>query len=77
MLAHNGENERAALLLGAAAAMQAKVGMHPQGPRAEALRKVIEVLGNALGEGELQRLRTEGRAMSLDEAVALATEAAN
>jgi predicted ATPase/class 3 adenylate cyclase/Flp pilus assembly protein TadD len=77
MLAHNGENERAAQLLGAAAAMQEKVGMHPQGPRAEALRKVIEVLGNALGEVELQRLRTEGRAMSLDEAVALATEATN
>jgi hypothetical protein len=77
MLAHNGDNERAALLLGAAAAMQEKVGMHPQGPRAEALRKVIEVLGNALGEVELQRLRTEGGAMSLDEAVALAIEAAN
>jgi predicted ATPase/class 3 adenylate cyclase len=75
MLAHNGKNERAALLLGAAAAMQEKVGMHPQGPRAAALREVIEVLGNALGEVELQRLRTEGRAMSLEEAVALATEA--
>jgi len=75
MLAHSGENERAALLLGAAAAMQEQVGMHPQGPRAEAQRQVIEVLGNALGEVELQRLRTEGRAMSLDEAVALATEA--
>jgi predicted ATPase/class 3 adenylate cyclase len=77
MLAHNGENERAALLLGAAAAMQEKVGMLPQGPRAEAQRRVIEVLGDALGEVELQRLRTEGGAMSLDEAVALATEAAN
>lgn len=78
MLARTGENERAALVLGAAAAMQEKVGMmHPQGPRAEAQRKVTEMLGNALGEGELQRLRTEGRAMSLDEAVALATEAAN
>jgi len=77
MLAHNGENERAAVLLGAAAAMQEKVGMHPQGPRAEAVQEVVEVLGDALGEVELQRLRTEGRAMSLDEAVALATEAAN
>ena len=77
MLAQTGEYERAALLLGAAAAMQEKVGMHPQGPRAEALRKVTEVLGNALGEAELQRLRTEGRAMSSDEAVALATKAAN
>ena len=77
MLAHNGESERAARLLGAAAAMQEKVGMHPQGPRAEALRSVIEVLGNALGEVELQRLRTEGRAMSLDEAVALATDDTN
>jgi hypothetical protein len=77
MLAHNGEHERAALLLGAAAAMQEKVGMHPQGPRAEAQRKVTEVLGNALGEVELQRLRTQGRAMSLDEAAALATEATN
>jgi predicted ATPase/class 3 adenylate cyclase len=77
MLAHNGENERAALLLGAAAAMQQKVGMLPQGPRAEAQRKVIEELGDALGEVELERLRTEGRAMSLDEAVALATEGAN
>jgi hypothetical protein len=77
MLAHNGENERAALLLGAATAMQERVGMHAQGPRAEAQRKVTEVLGNALGEVELQRLRTEGRDMSLDEAVALATEAAN
>jgi tetratricopeptide (TPR) repeat protein len=74
MLARTAENERAALVLGAAAAMQEKVGMmHPQGPRAEAQRKVTEMLGNALGEGELQRLRTEGRAMSLDEAVALAT----
>ena len=76
MLANNGESERAALLLGAATAMQEKVGMHLQGPRAEAQRRVIEVLGNALGEAELQRLRTEGRAMSLDEAVALATESA-
>jgi hypothetical protein len=74
MLTYNGEHERAALLLGAAAAMQDKVGMHPQGPRAEALRTVIELLGNALGEAELQRLRAEGRAMSLDEAVALATQ---
>ena len=54
--------------------MQEKVGMHPHGPRAEALLDVIEMLGNDLGEAELQRLRTEGRAMSLDEAVALATE---
>jgi hypothetical protein len=77
MLAHIGDNERAALLLGAAAAMQERVGMHAQGPRAEAQRRVTEVLGNALGEVELQRLRAEGRAMSLDEAVALATEAAN
>ena len=77
MLAKIGEYEDAALLLGAAAAMQEKVGMHPQGPRAEALRKETEVLGNALGEAELQRLRAEGRAMSSDEAVALATKAAN
>jgi tetratricopeptide (TPR) repeat protein len=78
MLAHIGEIERAALVLGAAAAMQERVGMmHAQGPRAEAQRKVTELLGNALGEGELHRLRAEGRAMSLDEAVELATEAAN
>jgi predicted ATPase/class 3 adenylate cyclase/Flp pilus assembly protein TadD len=77
MLARTGENERAALLLGAAAAMQEKVGMLPQGPRAEAQREATEMLGNALGEDELQRLRAEGRDMSLDEAVALATEAAN
>jgi predicted ATPase/class 3 adenylate cyclase len=77
MLAHTGENERAALLLGAAEAMQEKVGMLPQGPRAEAQRRVIEVLGDALGDVGLQRLRTEGGAMSLDEAVELATEAAN
>jgi hypothetical protein len=57
--------------------MQEKVGMLPQGPRAEAQREATEMLGNALGEGELQRLRAEGRDMSLDEAVALATEAAN
>jgi predicted ATPase/class 3 adenylate cyclase len=76
MLANNGENERAALLLGAATAMHEKVGMRPHGPRAEAQRRVIEVLGSALGEAELQRLRTEGGALSLDEAVALATEAA-
>jgi tetratricopeptide (TPR) repeat protein len=77
MLAHNSEYERAARLLGAAAAMQEKVGMLPQGPRAEVLRNVTEALGNALGEVELQRLRAEGRAMSLDEAVALATEVTN
>jgi predicted ATPase/class 3 adenylate cyclase len=77
MLAYEGENERAALLLGAAAAMQEKVGMLPQGPRAEAQRRVTEVLADALGDMELERLRTEGGAMSLDEAVALATEAAN
>jgi hypothetical protein len=51
--------------------------MHPQGPRAEALREVTELLGNALGDVELQRLRTEGRAMSLEDAVALATGDAN
>ena len=54
--------------------MREKVGMHPHGPSAEALRDVIEMLGNDLGEAELQRLRTEGRAMSSDGAVALATE---
>jgi hypothetical protein len=57
--------------------MQEKVGMLPHGARAEVLRKVVEMLGHALGEAELQRLRTEGRAMSLDEAVALATEVTN
>ena len=77
MLAHNGESERAALLFGAAEGMQERVGMHPQGPRAEAQRRVIEVLDTALGEVELERLRTEGRAMPLDKAVALATEAAD
>jgi hypothetical protein len=77
MLAHTGENERAALLLGAAAAMQEKVGMLPHGPRAEAQRRVTEVLGDALGEVELERLRVKGGAMSLDEAVALATEDSN
>ncbi len=77
MLAYNGESKRAALTLGAAEAMQEKVGIHPQGPRAEAQRKLTEMLGNALGDVELQRLRTEGRALSLDEAVALATDAAN
>jgi predicted ATPase/class 3 adenylate cyclase len=76
MLAYVGEHGRAARLLGAAAAMQENVGMLPQGPRAEALRRVTEVMGDALGEEEMQRLRTEGRAMSVDEAVALATEAA-
>ncbi len=74
-LAHTGENERAAVLLGAATVMQEKVGMHPQGPRAEALREATEMLGSALGDVELQRLRTEGGGMSSDEAVALATEA--
>ena len=77
MLARNGHDERAALMLGAAEAMQDKVGMHPHGPRAEAVQDVIEELGNALGEAELQRLRTDGRALSLDEAVALATEGTN
>jgi len=77
MLPHNGQNERGALLLGAATAMQEKVGMHPRGPRAEALRRVTERLRNALGDGGLERLRTEGRGMSLDEAIALATEATN
>ena len=77
MLAHTGENERAALLLGAAAAMQEKVGMLPHGARAEVLRNAIEMLGKALGDAELERLRMQGRDMSLDEAVALATEATN
>src|SRR4029453_7552436 len=77
MLAHNAEYERAARLLGAAAAMQEKVGMLPQGPRAEVLRNVTEALGNALGEVELARLRGGGRAMSLEEAGALATEVKN
>jgi hypothetical protein len=77
MLAHTDENERAALLLGAAAGMQEKVGMVPQGPRAEAQRRVTEALRDALGDVELQRLQTQGGAMSLDEAVALATEASN
>ena len=77
MLAHTGEHERAAILIGAAAAMQEKVGMLPHGPSAEAQRRVTEVLDKALGEVELERLRAEGGAMSLDEAVALATEDSN
>ena len=77
MLAHTGEHERAAILIGAAAAMQEKVGMLPHGPSAEAQRRVTEVLDKALGEVELERLRAEGGSMSLDEAVALATEDSN
>jgi hypothetical protein len=77
MLAHTGETERAAVLLGASEAMQERVGMYPQGPRAEAQREVTEMLANALGDVDLQRLRTEGRARSVDDVVALATGGAN
>jgi len=38
---------------------------------------VTEVLGDALAEVELERLRAEGGVMSLDDAVALATEDSN
>jgi predicted ATPase/class 3 adenylate cyclase len=74
MLALNGEHAQAAVVLGAAERIQEKVGMRPHGPRAEVHQRVIEEIGQALGEPERDRLRAEGRALSLEDAVALATK---
>lgn len=73
-LALTDENERAATVLGAAEQLQEKVGMRPQGPRAVAYRRTIDDIGAVLGEEERDRLRARGRTMTLDDAVALATE---
>jgi hypothetical protein len=75
MLAEGGEVEQAARVLGAAEQMEEKVGMRPHGPRAEVAKRVIDRIGQSIGESERDRLRDEGRSLSLDDAVALATKA--
>jgi tetratricopeptide (TPR) repeat protein len=75
MLAEGGEDEQAARVLGAAEQMEEKVGMRPHGLRAEVAKRVIDRIGQSIGESERDRLRDEGRSLSLDDAVALATKA--
>jgi predicted ATPase/class 3 adenylate cyclase len=69
-----GEQQHAAVLLGAAEKIREVVGMLPVGRRAEAHRELVEEIGKALGDSERDGLMTKGRAMSLEGAIAFATE---
>jgi hypothetical protein len=62
-------------VLGAAEAYREIVGMRPARRRAEVLRGTAEEVAQVLGAAEFGRLWEQGRRMSLDDVVALATEA--
>jgi hypothetical protein len=74
-LALVGDHARAATVLGAAEAYREIVGMRPVRRRAESLRRTAEEVAQVLGHAESGRLWELGRQMSLDDVVALATEA--
>ncbi len=74
-LALVGDHARAATVLGAAEAYREIVGMRPARRRAEVLRGTAEEVAQVLGDAEFGRLWEQGRRMSLDDVVALATEA--
>jgi len=74
-LALVGDHARAAKVLGAAEAYREIVGMRPARRRAEVLRGTAEEVAQVLGAAEFGRLWEQGRRMSLDDVVALATEA--
>jgi predicted ATPase/class 3 adenylate cyclase len=73
-LALVGDPARAATVLGAADAHRDLVGMRPARRRAEVLRRTAEDVAQVLGDAEFGRRWELGRQMSLDDAVALATE---
>jgi tetratricopeptide (TPR) repeat protein len=74
-LAQVGDHARAATVLGAAEACRESVGMRPARRRAEVLRRTAEEVAQVLGDVGFGRLWEQGRRMSLDDVVALATEA--
>jgi hypothetical protein len=74
-LALVGDHARAAMVLGAAEACREIVGMRPARRRAEVLRRTAEEVAEVLGDAEFGRLWELGRQMSLEDVVALATEA--
>ena len=73
-LALVGEHARAATVLAAADAYREIVGMRPARRRADLFRQTTDDVAQALGGTEFERLWTLGRAMSLDDAVAAATD---
>jgi predicted ATPase/class 3 adenylate cyclase len=74
-LALVGDHARAATVLGAAEACRESVGMRPARRRAEVLRRTAEEVAEVLGDVGFGRLWEQGRRMSVDDVVALATEA--
>jgi predicted ATPase/class 3 adenylate cyclase len=73
-LALVGDHARAATVLGAAEAFRETVGMRPAPRRAEVFRQTTEEVAQVLGRAEFERLWMLGRAMSIEDVVALATE---
>jgi hypothetical protein len=74
-LALVGDHGRAATVLGAAEAHREIVGMRPARRRGEVLRRTAEEVARGLGDAEFARRWELGRQLSLDDAVALATQA--
>jgi hypothetical protein len=74
-LALVGDHARAATVLGAAEAYREMVGMEPARRRAEVLRQTAREVTQVLGDVEFGRLWELGRQMSLEDVVALATQA--
>lgn len=73
-LALLGDHERAAIVLGAAEALRESVGMRPAPRRAEVFRQTAGEVAQVLGDAEFARLWELGRAMSFEDALALATQ---
>jgi predicted ATPase len=69
-----GEDERAALLLGATEGVRATIGVPAPAAEGEAQIRLAGELAESLGEDRLVRARAKGAALTLDEAVALALE---
>jgi predicted ATPase/DNA-binding SARP family transcriptional activator len=71
--ARNG-HDRAARLVGAAEALREAAGTRPAAAEVEGLEDAVRRGTDAIGEEEFAAMRAEGRALSVDEAVALARD---
>jgi tetratricopeptide (TPR) repeat protein len=73
-LALIGDHVRSATVLGAAEAFRESVRMQPAPRRAEVLRQTTGNVAQVLGDAEFGRLWEQGRQMSFEDVLALATE---
>lgn len=72
LLSRVGDHKKASVLAGASERLREEVGMREDPKRAESNERALDQIKRAIGEVEMSRLWTEGRNMTVEEAVVLA-----